>query len=65
MVCFSRMCSTSTASLSLEGDKLIGETRFEASFRVLFFSKRYQIEIKLRGQRGDNVQTIAGRAPAS
>lgn len=54
-----------TASLSLEGVKLIGETRFEASFRVLFVSKRYQIEIKLRGQRGDNVQTIAGRAPAS
>jgi hypothetical protein len=54
-----------TATLSLEGDKLIGQTRFEARFRVLFVSKRYRIEIQLRGQRGDNVQTIAGRAPAS
>jgi hypothetical protein len=54
-----------TTTLSREEDTLSGATRFEASFRVLFFSKRYRIDIKLRGQRGDKVQTIAGRTPAS
>jgi hypothetical protein len=53
-----------TAIFSLEDDKLIGQMRFEASFRVLFFSKRYRIESQLRGQRGDNVQVVAGRSPA-
>jgi hypothetical protein len=54
-----------TAAWALEEDKLISQTHVETSFRVLFFTKRYRIEIKLRGPRGDNVQTITGRAPVS
>ena len=54
-----------TTTLSQKGGKLIGQTRLEASFRVLFVSKRYRIESRLRGQRGKKVQTIASRAPAS
>lgn len=53
-----------TATLSLEGDKLIGQTRFEASFRVLFFTRGYRVESLFRGQRGDNIQAVAGGAPA-
>jgi hypothetical protein len=53
-----------TTTFSLEEDKLVGQMRFEASFRVLFFTKRFRIESQLRGQRGDNVQVVAGRAPA-
>jgi hypothetical protein len=53
-----------TSTFSLEDDKLIGEMHFEASFRVLLFSKRYRIETQLRGQRGANVQIVAGRVPA-
>jgi hypothetical protein len=52
-----------TATWSLEEGKLIGQTQFEASFHVLFFAKRYRIEIQLRGERGTNFQTIAGRVP--
>jgi hypothetical protein len=55
-----------TATWSLEEGKLIGQTRFEASFRVLFFAKRYRTEIQLRAQRGANVQAVAGhRVPTS
>jgi hypothetical protein len=50
-----------TASWSLEAGKLIGQTQFEASFRVLFFTKRYRIAIQLRGERGTNFQTLAAR----
>lgn len=53
-----------TATLSLEGDKLIGQTGFEASFRVLFFTRGYRVESLFRGQRGDNVEAVAGGAPA-
>lgn len=51
-----------TATWSLEEGKLIGCTHFEASFHVLFFVRRYRLEIQLRGERGTNVQTIAALA---
>jgi hypothetical protein len=53
-----------TATVALEEEKLIGRMRFEASFRVLFFRKRFRIESQLRGQRGNNVQVVAGRVAA-
>lgn len=52
-----------TATFSLEADRLIGQMRFEASFRVLFFSRSFRIESQLRGQRGDNVQMVSGQMP--
>ena len=52
-----------TATWSLEEGKLIGQTQFQASFHVLFFAKRYRIEVQLRAERGTNFQTIAGRVP--
>jgi hypothetical protein len=49
-----------TANWSLADEKLIGQVHAEMSFRVLFFSKRYQSETQLRAQRGANVQVVAG-----
>jgi hypothetical protein len=52
-----------TATWSLEEGKLIGQTQFEASFHVLFLARRYRVQIQLRGERGNNFQTLAGRGP--
>jgi hypothetical protein len=54
-----------TATWSLEDDQLIGQTHIETSFRVFLFAKRFLIETQLRAQRGANLQTVTGRAPAS
>jgi hypothetical protein len=54
-----------TATWSLEEDQLIGQTRVETSFRALLFARRFWIETQLRAQRGANIQTVAGRVPAS
>ncbi len=54
-----------TAAWSLEDDQLIGQTHVETSFRVFLIAKRFLIETQLRAQRGANLRTVAGQAPAS
>jgi len=54
-----------TASWSFEDDQLIGQTHVETSFRALFFVRRFRVSTQLRAQRGANIQTVAGQAPAS
>lgn len=52
-----------SATLALEGDELVGQTRFDAVFRVLLFKKRYRMDIELRGRRGADVQAVVNRGP--
>jgi hypothetical protein len=54
-----------TATWSLQDERLIGQLHVETSFHALLVTKRYRFETQFRAQRGVDVQSVAGRAPAS
>jgi hypothetical protein len=54
-----------TTAWSLEEDALTGEMRVETAFRALLITRRYGFDIQFRAQRGNDVQVVASRVPAS